>query len=85
MLLWEKRDATAEKPARDFVSLAGTKFHGLVGARDEERINPDNWIIDQALLDRPGMQDYQVDLLENYKTDVALYETWQATLRNPKT
>jgi hypothetical protein len=38
-------------------------------------------VLDQALLDRPGTQDYQVDLLENYKTNVALYPEWQAAFR----
>jgi pimeloyl-ACP methyl ester carboxylesterase len=85
--LWENRNAETEKPAREFVGLEGTKFHWLVGAKNEENINPDNWVFDQALLDRPGTQDYQVDLLENYKTNVALYPTWQAGFRQykPKT
>ena len=32
-------------------------------------------------------QDYQVDLLENYKTNIALYAEWQAAFRahSPKT
>lgn len=85
--LWEKRTAETEKPAREFVSLAGTKFHWLVGAKDPAAINPDNWVLDQALLDRPGTQDYQVDLLENYKTNIALYPVWQEAFRqhSPKT
>ena len=37
--------------------------------------------MDQALLDRPGVQDYQVDLLENYKSNIALYPEWQAAFR----
>jgi len=82
--LWEKRTPESEKPARDFVSLEGTKFHWLVGAKDPEAINPDNWILDQALLDRPGTQDYQVDLLENYKTNIELYPAWQAAFRQHK-
>jgi pimeloyl-ACP methyl ester carboxylesterase len=84
MPLWENRDPKTELPAREFVSLAGTKLHWLVGANNPEYINPDNWILDQALLDRPGTQDYQVDLLENYKTNVALYDTWQAAFREHK-
>jgi pimeloyl-ACP methyl ester carboxylesterase len=85
--LWEKRTPETEAPARDFLSLEGTKFHWQVGARDPEAINPDNWVLDQALLDRPGTQDYQLDLLENYKTNVALYPEWQAAFRahKPKT
>lgn len=87
MPLWEARTPETEKPARDFVSLEGTKFHWLVGAREEAAIDPDNWVLDQALLDRPGTQDYQVDLLEDYKTNVALYPEWQVAFRRhrPKT
>jgi len=85
--LWENRTPETEKPARAFVSLESTKFHWLVGAKEPEAINPDNWVLDQALLDRPGTQDYQVDLLENYKTNIALYPEWQAAFRKhqPKT
>ena len=85
--LWEKRTPETEKPARDFVSLEGTRFHWLVGAKDPEAINPDNWVLDQALLDRPGVQDAQIDLLENYKTNIELYPEWQAAFRKhqPKT
>ncbi len=87
MPLWAERTPDTEKAARDFVSLEGTQFHWLVGARDEAAIDPDNWVLDQALLDRPGTQDYQVDLLENYKTNVALYPECQAAFRRhrPKT
>lgn len=87
MPLWENRTPETEQPARDFVKLESTKFHWLVGARDPEAVNPDNWVFDQALLDRPGTQDYQVDLLENYKTNVALYPQWQEAFRKyqPKT
>jgi pimeloyl-ACP methyl ester carboxylesterase len=85
--LWEKRTSETEKPARDFVSLKGTQFHWTVGAKNPEAINPDNWVLDQALLDRPGVQDFQVDLLENYKTNIELYSEWQAAFRahHPKT
>jgi pimeloyl-ACP methyl ester carboxylesterase len=85
--LWEKRTPETEKAPREFVGLEGTKFHWLVGAKDPEAINPDNWVLDQALLDRPGVQDYQVYLLEDYKTNIALYPQWQAAFRahKPKT
>jgi pimeloyl-ACP methyl ester carboxylesterase len=85
--LWANRNAETEKAAREFVSIDGTKFHWQVGAKNPEAINPDNWVLDQALLDRPGTLDYQVDLLENYKTNIALYPEWQAAFREhqPKT
>jgi pimeloyl-ACP methyl ester carboxylesterase len=79
--LWNKRDEKTEAAARGFLAAETTKFQYLVGAKDPERVSPDNWTIDQALLDRPGTDAYQLDLLEDYKSNVALYDTWHAALR----
>jgi pimeloyl-ACP methyl ester carboxylesterase len=79
--LWEKRDAASEAGARQFLAAGTTKFQYLVGARDPEAISPDNWTIDQALLDRPGVDLAQLDLLEDYKTNVATYDSWHAAFR----
>lgn len=85
--LWEKRDATTEAAARNFLKPETTRFQYTFGAHDPEAISPDNWTIDQALLDRPGTDAYQLDLLANYKTNVALYDSWHAAFRKyqPKT
>ena len=85
--LWEKRDAASEAAARGFLAAETTKFQYLVGARDPEAVSPDNWTLDQALLDRPGVDAGQLDLLEDYKSNVALYESWHAAFRahQPKT
>jgi pimeloyl-ACP methyl ester carboxylesterase len=79
--LWEKRDEASEAGARQFLAAGTTKFQYLVGARDPAAISPDNWTIDQALLDRPGVDLAQLDLLEDYKTNVAAYESWHAAFR----
>ena len=79
--LWNKRDDTTEAAARGFLAAATTKFQYQVGARDPQAVSPDNWTIDQALLDRPGTDAYQLDLLEDYKSNVALYESWHAAFR----
>jgi pimeloyl-ACP methyl ester carboxylesterase len=85
--LWEKRDAASEAGARQFLAAGTTKFQYLVGARDPAAISPDNWTIDQALLDRPGVDLAQLDLLEDYKTNVAAYDSWHSAFRahRPKT
>ena len=82
--LWKQRTAETEKPARDFLSLDGIRYHWLAGAKDPAAINPDNWLLDRALLDRPGVQDYQIDLLEDYKSNIDLYPTWQQAFRDHK-
>jgi pimeloyl-ACP methyl ester carboxylesterase len=85
--LWNRRDAASEAAARGFLAAETTKFQYLVGANNPQAISPDNWTIDQALLDRPGTDAYQLDLLEDYKSNVALYETWHTAFHQhqPKT
>ncbi len=85
--LWQERNATTEAAARTFLKAETTQFQYLVGAQDPQAISPDNWVIDQALLDRPGTDAYQLDLLVNYQTNVAQYDNWHAALRQhqPKT
>ena len=60
---------------------ATTKFQYTDGVEDLTRIDPDNWLHDQALLDRPGNLDIQLDLFRDYGTNVALYPDFQAFLR----
>ncbi len=79
--LWNKRDASTEAAARGFLAPETTRFQYQVGAKNPERVSPDNWTIDQALLDRPGTDAYQLDLLEDYKSNVALYDSWRAAFR----
>jgi len=79
--LWELRTPETEQAARTVVGAHAAKDHWLAGVADPLRIDPDHWLRDQALLDRPGTQDYQLDLLEDYKTNVAAYPAWQAAFR----
>ncbi len=85
--LWEKRDAASEAAARGFLAAETTRFQYQVGARNVEAISPDNWTLDQALLDRPGHDSAHLNLLEDYKTNVALYDSWHQAFRHhaPKT
>lgn len=85
--LWEKRDATTEAAAHTFLKAKTTKFQYTFGAKNLDAISPDTWTVDQALLDRPGTDAYQINLLENYKTNVSAYDAWHAAFRanKPKT
>jgi pimeloyl-ACP methyl ester carboxylesterase len=63
------------------MSLESTKFQYTDGVDDVTRIAPDNWICDQALLDRPGNADIQLDLFYDYRTNLALYPRIQDYFR----
>ena len=84
---WGHRDEETEKPARQFMAPAYIEHLWKVGARDESRIPPDNWLVDQALMARPGTQAYMLDIVEDLKTNAPLYPTWQPVFRahQPKT
>ena len=85
--LWEERNETTEAAARGFLAAETTKFQYQVGANNPAAISPDNWMVDQPLLDRPGHDIAHLNLLENYKTNVAAYDGWHALFRQyqPKT
>ena len=61
-----------------------TKFQYVDGVRDVSRIDPDSWVHDQALLDRPGNDEIQLDLFKDYATNVALYPKFQDFFRTRK-
>jgi pimeloyl-ACP methyl ester carboxylesterase len=61
-----------------------TKFQYTDGVKDVSRIDPDNWLHDQTLLDRPGNKDIQLDLFYDYGTNVPLYPQFQAFFRERK-
>jgi pimeloyl-ACP methyl ester carboxylesterase len=75
----------AHREALSFLVLpATTKFQYTDGVKDVSRIDPDNWGHDQALLDRPGNKDIQLDLFHDYGTNVPLYPGFQAFFRERK-
>ena len=63
------------------VALETTKFQYTDGVADVSRISPDNWIHDQALLDRPGNADIQLDIFYDYRANLPLYPAIQAYFR----
>lgn len=75
----------AHREALSFlVAPETTKFQYTDGVADVSRIDPDNWIHDQALLDRAGNKDIQLDLFHDYGSNVPLYPKFQAFFRDRK-
>ena len=64
------------------LTLAATKSQYIHGVSDVSRIDPDNWVHDQALLDRPGVDEIMLDLFKDYGTNVALYPQFQKYFRD---
>jgi len=48
---------------------------------DVEKISPDSWLIQEALLNRPGAKQIMLDLLYDYRTNLERYPEWHAYFR----
>ena len=78
---WADRTDENAKPLLKLFTLETTKFQYTDGVDDVTRVSPDNWVHDQALLDRPGNADIQLDMMYDYRTNLPLYPKVQEYLR----
>ncbi|MCA1536705.1 alpha/beta fold hydrolase [Bradyrhizobium sp. NBAIM03] len=81
---WGDNSEKNREALAGLVKLETTKFQYTDGVKDLTRISPDNWVHDQAGLDRPGNKDIQLDLFKDYGTNVPLYPKFQAYFRERK-
>ena len=66
---------------RGFLAPATTLFQYTQGVADVSLVSPDGRNLDDAYLARPGNDEIQLDLLLDYASNVAAYETFQAYFR----
>jgi len=78
---WKERTAEHEKPLLGFLKREATIWQYTHGVRDKESISPDNWNIDQPLLDRPGNAAIQLSLFHSYGSNPPEYPKWHAYFR----
>jgi pimeloyl-ACP methyl ester carboxylesterase len=85
--LWQNRTPETEAPLAAFFEHDTVRSIYTTGHPDLAKISPDNWHMDLYFLGRPKADRVQLDLLYDYRKNAALYETWQASLRErrPKT
>jgi pimeloyl-ACP methyl ester carboxylesterase len=77
----EKRDVETEKLVRPLLTLDGIKLFFLNGAKDLTKINPDGYMSSFFYLNRPGHEEIQLDILYDYRTNIAEYPNWQKFLK----
>ena len=79
--LWVDRSAENEANLEAFLTPETVQAIYTTGHPDPTRISPDNWNTDLFFLARPHAHRVQLDLFYDYRTNAALYDTWQASLR----
>jgi pimeloyl-ACP methyl ester carboxylesterase len=78
---WRARTEANAAPLRELLALDATRWQYTHGVRNPEAISPDNWLVDQCRLDRPGNKEIQLQLFFDYGSNPALYPVWQSYFR----
>jgi len=79
---WEDASQANRDALRSFLAPETTLWQYTHGVSDaSSRISPDGYSLDNFYLTRPGAHDVQLDLFGDYKSNVALYPTFQEYLR----
>jgi pimeloyl-ACP methyl ester carboxylesterase len=69
---------------KNILNLEGTRWQYTHGVANPESVPPESYMLDAALLERPGNKDIQLDLFLDYASNVKLYPKFQEYLRKSK-
>ncbi|WP_254062728.1 alpha/beta fold hydrolase [Caulobacter sp. S45] len=78
---WEDPSPANREALRVFLSPETTHWQYTQGAADSALVSPDGQNLDNYYLARPGADEIQLDLLGDYKSNVALYPAFQNYFR----
>jgi pimeloyl-ACP methyl ester carboxylesterase len=78
---WMDPSEANRRALRAFLSPETTVWQYTHGVPDTTLVSPDGFSLDNFYLARPGADEVQLDLLGDYKSNVALYPEFQSYLR----
>jgi pimeloyl-ACP methyl ester carboxylesterase len=78
---WQDASPVNRAALRAFLKPETTVWQYTQGVADATRISPDGYSLDNFYLTRPGVDEVQLDLFGDYKSNVALYPTFQKYFR----
>jgi len=81
---WKDPTAANRTALRGFLAPATTQWQYTHGVTDPTTVSPDGYSLDNFYLARPGADEVQLDLFGDYKSNVALYPTFQKYFRTHK-
>ena len=81
---WQGRSAANREALRAFLKPESIAWQYTHGVPDPTRVSPDGYTLDNFYTSRPGIADVQLDLFGDYKSNVALYPTFQHYFRTHK-
>jgi pimeloyl-ACP methyl ester carboxylesterase len=81
---WATPSAENREVVRKILTADGLRWQYVVGAPDENAIDPAGYTLDAAMIERPGNMDIQLDLFLDYANNVRLYPAFQEYFRKSK-
>jgi pimeloyl-ACP methyl ester carboxylesterase len=78
---WAGKTPENAAPLRQALKVDAIKWQYTNGTRQPEKIDPDTWTIDRALLERSGQEEIQLALFYSYGSNPPNYPKWQEFFR----
>jgi pimeloyl-ACP methyl ester carboxylesterase len=78
---WQDPSQANRDALRTFLAPDTTMWQYTHGVPDATAVSPDGYSLDNFYLGRPGADELQLDLFGDYKSNVALYPTFQKYFR----
>jgi pimeloyl-ACP methyl ester carboxylesterase len=81
---WKEPSEANREALRAFLKPETTMWQYTHGAPDPTAVSPDGYSLDNFYLTRPGADEVQLDLMGDYKSNIALYPVFQQYFREAK-
>lgn len=84
---WKTHGEKEREAIRWLTTIKATKWQYENGVPQDRLpfLTPDGWQHDQSFMDRKNNSDIQLDIFYDYRTNIPLYQQWQALLREKQT
>lgn len=80
--LWQDpSQANFDKIREAAMSDQALEWNYVHGVKEPALINPDSWVLQRTLVNRPGNKDIMLALLYDYRTNLAQYARWHEYFR----
>src|SRR6202050_4445207 len=81
---WQEPSPANRQALRAFLAPETTRWQYTHGVADEATVSPDGFSLDNFYLARAGADEIQLDLIGDYKSNIALYPAFQDYFRTHK-
>jgi pimeloyl-ACP methyl ester carboxylesterase len=81
---WQEPSDANRRALRSLLAPETTRWQYIHGVPDEPLVSPDGIALDNFYLGRPGADEIQLDLIGDYKSNIALYPAFHEYFRKYK-